>query len=91
MHKDFKDRGNSLGVFVEECGEALAAAGKTIRYGWGSYNPLLPEAERETNEDWLRREIADLEFAIGRLKKSRAWHLAEQFDADQPVAPKEIK
>lgn len=73
MHPKFKNRGNVLGVFIEECGEALAAAGKTVRYGWGSYNPLLPEAEQESNEDWLKREVADVEFAIARLKKARGW------------------
>ena len=48
MDEQFKDKGNSLGYFIEECAEALVAAGKTARYGWDSYNPL-PEASRETN------------------------------------------
>ncbi len=71
-HPEFVNRGNALGKFIEECGEALAAAGKTVRFGWGGYNPL-PGASRESNENWLRREIADLEEAIVRLKKSRFW------------------
>jgi hypothetical protein len=71
-HPDFKDRGSSIGKFIEECGEALAAAGKTVRFGWGSFNPL-PGASTETNEEWLRREVADLEEAIARLKKWRGW------------------
>jgi len=70
---DFTNRGSALGKFIEECGEALAAAGKTVRFGWGCWNPLLPENERETNEDWLRREVADLKEAITRLEKSRYW------------------
>lgn len=73
MHPDFKNKGDSLGVFIEECGEALAAAGKTVRYGWASYSPLVPESERETNEEWLKREIRDVLFAISRLAKSRCW------------------
>jgi hypothetical protein len=77
MHPEFKNKGNALGVFIEECGEALAAAGKTVRYGWDGFNPL-PGASKETNEHWLRREVADLEFAIQRLKKSRGW------DAEHP-------
>lgn len=54
---------------VEECGEVLAAAGKTLRWGPDSYNPEIPVAERETNIAWLRREIADLELVITRLKE----------------------
>jgi hypothetical protein len=72
-HPDFKNRGSALGRFIEECGEALAAAGKTVRYGWDSFNPLLPVDQQECNEDWLQREVADLEEAIARLKKSRHW------------------
>lgn len=71
-HPDFKNKGNALGKFIEECGEALAAAGKTVRFGWESYNPL-PGANKEINECWLKREIADLEEAIVRLRKSRGW------------------
>jgi hypothetical protein len=71
-HPEFVNRGNALGKFIEECGEALAAAGKTVRFGWGGYNPL-PHASKESNESWLRREITDLEEAIQRLKKSRSW------------------
>lgn len=72
-HPDFKNKGNALGKFIEECGEALAAAGKTVRFGWDSWNPLLPPEKRETNGEWLQREIADLEEAIARLKKQRGW------------------
>ena len=67
--------GNPLGKFIEECGEALAAAGKTVRFGWESYNPELG-ASSESNENWLRREIADLEEAIARLRRERHWHQA---------------
>ena len=57
-----------LGYFVEECGECLAAAGKTLRWGFQSFNPE-PGASRETNAEWLYREVADLEEAIIRLKR----------------------
>jgi NTP pyrophosphatase (non-canonical NTP hydrolase) len=56
-----------LGYLVEECGEVLQAAGKSLRWGLESYNPELPPGERETNRTWLLREIADLEAAIARL------------------------
>lgn len=53
-----------LAHLVEECGEVLAAAGKTLRWGAQSWNPELPSAERETNINWLSRELADLKSAI---------------------------
>ena len=62
----------ALGYFVEECGEALAAAGKTLRWGPGSINPELKRGDRrygETNVEWLEREVADLEQAIKRLRR----------------------
>lgn len=34
------------------------------------YNPELPEAERETNRDWILREIQDLEHAIRVVKNT---------------------
>lgn len=55
---------------IEECGEFLAAAGKTQRWGLDSYNPLLPEHARESNEAWLRREMADARAALDRLEKT---------------------
>jgi NTP pyrophosphatase (non-canonical NTP hydrolase) len=58
-----------LAHVVEECGEVLAAAGKTQRWGWDSINPLIPEKDRETNVVWLKRELLDLEEAIYRLKE----------------------
>lgn len=66
----FEHRGKALGRFIEECGEVLAAAGKTVRFGWNSYNPFDPH---ESNEEWLYREILDLEKAIKRLRRSRKW------------------
>ena len=56
-----------LAHVVEECGEVLAAAGKTQRWGPHSVNPLLPPSEQEPNHVWLRRELNDLLGAIGRL------------------------
>jgi hypothetical protein len=75
MNKRYKYKGDALGRLIEECGEVLVAAGKTVRYGWNSWNPNLPVAQRETNEEWLKREIKDVEFAIALLRKSRDWEL----------------
>lgn len=72
MDKRFLQRGfkNQLAHVVEECGEVLAAAGKTQRWGLDSVNPLLKPEDQETNRDWLERELKDLKKAIGRLQKT---------------------
>lgn len=57
-----------LGYLVEECGEVMAAVGKAQRWGLASSNPELPEDQRETNGDWILREMDDLEGAILRLR-----------------------
>lgn len=54
---------------IEECGEFLAAAGKTQRWGPYSFNPELTPAEREYNMVWLRREMKDVQEALDRLEK----------------------
>lgn len=70
--KRFLQKGfnKQLAHVVEECGEVLAAAGKTQRWGRDSVNPLIPEEEQETNEDWLVRELYDCKEAIERLLKT---------------------
>lgn len=69
MHREFIRPGldHALGRAIEEAGEVLSALGKTLRFGWDSSNPLLPENERETNELWVRREVADLQHALTTL------------------------
>lgn len=61
--------GFAVGEAVEELGELQAALGKTLRWGLHSWNPDLPEAERETNRDWVLREIADVRGALDNLMK----------------------
>ena len=56
---------------IEECGEVIAAAGKTLRWGPASTNPELPVEKQERNIDWLDRELVDLEKAIHRFRESR--------------------
>lgn len=58
-----------LGYLIEECGEVLAAAGKTLRWGLDSVNPEIPPQERVTNEEWLCAEMDDLEGAITRMRR----------------------
>jgi len=59
----------AVGKLVEELGELQAALGKTIRWGWDSYNPEIPIEERESNKAWVLREIADVKHAISNIEK----------------------
>jgi hypothetical protein len=68
-----------LGYLVEECGEVMAAVGKTLRWGLESSNPELPPEERETNRAWILRELKDLRQAIALVE-----------EALQPQEPGEI-
>ncbi len=63
-----KDFASKLAHVIEEAGEVMAAAGKTQRFGLCSYNPELPEKEREYNIHWLERELKDLKKAIEALE-----------------------
>jgi NTP pyrophosphatase (non-canonical NTP hydrolase) len=58
-----------LGYLVEECGEVLAAVGKTQRWGLNSFNPE-PGASRETNREWILRELDDLENACHLVRSA---------------------
>ena len=53
-----------LGYLVEECGEVLAALGKSLRWGLDSFNPEVSEQEQELNRSWIARELKDLKRAI---------------------------
>lgn len=57
-----------LGYLVEECGEVMAAVGKTLRWGLESVNPELPPEQQETNREWILRELKDLSGAIRRVR-----------------------
>lgn len=60
---------------IEEMGEAIQAAGKTLRWGAKSVNPLLPEHEQETNWNWIKREMADVLEAWDRLQvTAKEWN-----------------
>lgn len=64
-----KTREQFLGYLIEECGEVLHAAGKTLRWGDLSTNPELPLHSRVTNLAWLRAEMSDLRGALDRMDK----------------------
>ncbi|HYD07504.1 MAG TPA: hypothetical protein VEC60_17335 [Reyranella sp.] len=59
-----------LAHLVEEAGEVVSAAGKSLRFGLDSVNPDLPRSEQETNRHWLMREMADLEAACRAVRKA---------------------
>ena len=59
-----KTQQQKIGYLIEECGELLAAVGKTLRWGLESYNPELPPEERETNRQWVLRELDDVRRAV---------------------------
>lgn len=61
-----------LGYLVGECGEVMAATGKSIRWGLDSYNPEVPRMPKDTNQDWLLRELDDLERAIKYVRDALA-------------------
>lgn len=69
-NKKFLQKGfdKQLSHLIEECGEVLAAAGKTQRFGIDSVNPLSPVEQQESNLDRLIRELRDLKDVICRLE-----------------------
>lgn len=52
----------------EECGELVSAIGKTMRWGFASFDPTKHERDRQTNEGWIFAEMRDVEDAIRRLR-----------------------
>lgn len=70
-----KTREQFYGYAIEEAGEFLHAAGKTLRWGEHSVNPEIPPRDRVRNIVWLRAEMADLRAALDRLDK----HLDKMF------------
>jgi hypothetical protein len=71
----------AVGKAVEELGELQAALGKTIRFGWSSYNPEVPEKERERNVDWVFREIADVRNALDNLLAEMRYSTGQRTEA----------
>jgi hypothetical protein len=59
-----------LSLAIEVCGEFLAAAGKTQRWGPDSYDPTIPPYKRVANLVWLQQELADVQEAMTRLQEA---------------------
>jgi len=83
MHKDFIDEDDMeqcFGHTIEEMSEALVACGKIVRFGYDSYNPLLPDKEIEYNCFWLERELVDVQGAIERYLPHLRKHMRENYE-----------
>jgi len=88
-----KTTAEKLGWVIEECGELLAAVGKTQRHGLDSWDPTdgakrTATGDRELNVDWVLREMLDVEKAI-RLARTAIIRDAEESDPPRvdPAAP----
>jgi NTP pyrophosphatase (non-canonical NTP hydrolase) len=70
-----------LAVLGEECGEAIQIVGKTLRFGYESYNPS--DKDKETNLDLLHKELGDvlaaIDFAVERGLLDREKLVTRQF------------
>jgi NTP pyrophosphatase (non-canonical NTP hydrolase) len=92
-----KTTAEKLGWVIEECGELLAAVGKTQRHGLDSWDPTdgakrTATGDRELNVDWVLREMLDVEKAI-RLARTAIICDAEESDpprVDPAVREREI-
>lgn len=75
-----KTTGGKIARLGEEAAEVATACNKTLRIcleersgiedALEGFNPELPKNDRETNRDWILREIKDLEHAIQAVKKA---------------------
>lgn len=65
---------------IEELGELIVAMGKTQRFGPMSYNPELPEDEREMNYQTVLREIDDVREACNHVEYRIHEYLAARIE-----------
>lgn len=65
----------ALAKAIEECGELIAAMGKTARFGFVSVNPELRPVDQETNALWIQREMEDVRGALDNLEREMELNL----------------
>ncbi len=65
----YKNIGDPAIRVMEECGEAIQATGKGIRFGWDNCHPDRPG---QTNLQDLEKEVSDIIEALEDLKKGMA-------------------
>ena len=70
-HPEFRNYGSTETRLIEECSELIHALAKFQRFGRHSVNHLIPLEQRITNEEYVRREILDVQQAI--LNLLSAW------------------
>ncbi len=70
---------HALGRVVEEAGELMAALGKTVRFGFFAHDPEKG-ADGEKNHEWVRREMADVLYALDALEKEMTHDAMEVHD-----------
>lgn len=57
-----------LGYLIGEAGEAIAEAGRVVRFGVQGFNPELPVEEQIPNGQLLQNELRDLQRAIDYMR-----------------------
>lgn len=72
-----------LEMLIEECAEVIKACTKTLRHGYGSYNPTLPVERQSTNKDDLVHEMVDVQALI--------WVMEQRGDVELPIAHKRLQ
>lgn len=82
-----------FGYLMGELGEALAEAGRCIRFGFYAVNPELPLDEQESNWDAFLRELGDVQRGMDLVQREKAC-LREastfRYELDgRPLAPTE--
>jgi hypothetical protein len=53
-----------ISVLIEECAEVTQACCKALRFGLDDFHPVT----KEKNRDYIAREMADLDGAMGLLR-----------------------
>lgn len=53
-----------LSVLVEECAEVIKTAGKILRHGYESVNPLLPKFDQSSNRTCLENDLGEALLAV---------------------------
>ena len=56
-----------LHLLIEECGEVIQVAAKTLRHGYESYDPTVAISCRETNRQALEYELGHVYAAVMRM------------------------
>jgi hypothetical protein len=66
-HPQFLKYGTPITKVIEECSELIQILCKVERFGWFSFNPLVPNSEN--NFELTKKEMDDVVEAIERLQE----------------------